>query len=205
MQDFWEIIKTRRSVRKFKKDPVPDAVILKIIEAGSFAPSGNNKQNWHFIVVKTPSIIKAMADAVRAKADELAKVIGSQEDKRKFLKYTEFYTVFERAPVTIACVAQPYESPATKIFRTHGIFKEYKSTGGLQGVSAAIENILLSAKALGYGSCWMTGPMIARAELGKILGIVPPDELISLVPLGLPDENQITPPRKKVDDIVTFK
>ena len=205
MQDFWEIIKTRRSVRKFKSDPVPDSVILKIIEAGSYAPSGNNKQNWHFIVVKTPSIIKAMADAVRAKADELAKGIGSEEDKGRFLKYTKFYTVFENAPVTIACVAMPYESPATKIFLVHGIFKEYKSTGGLQGVSAAVENILLSAKALGYGTCWMTGPMIARAELEKILEIAPSDELMSLVPMGLPDENQIIPPRKKVDEIVTFK
>src|SRR3972149_10650545 len=154
MADFLEIIKTRRSVRKFKKEPLPDSDILKIIEAASYAPSGNNKQNWHFIVIKSSAVINSMSEAVKNKMQGLAEQINSEEDRRGVLNYSRFYTVFENAPVTIACIMKPYDSPAARILKTHNLEKGYKSTGGLQGVSAAIENILLAANASGYGTCW---------------------------------------------------
>jgi nitroreductase len=50
--DFFEIIKTRRSIRKFKGKPVSDEVINKILEAGTWAPSGMNNQPWKFAVIK---------------------------------------------------------------------------------------------------------------------------------------------------------
>ena len=205
MVDFLEIIKTRRSVRKFKKEPLPDSDILKIIEAASYAPSGNNKQNWHFIVIKSSAVINSMSEAVKNKMQGLAEQINSEEDRRGLLNYSRFYTVFENAPVTIACIMKPYESPATRILKAHRLEKGYKSTGGLQGVSAAIENILLASKALGYGTCWMTGPMIARTELEKILGVSAPDELVALVPLGVPEKQPPMPDRKKIEEIITFK
>jgi len=205
MQDFLEVIKARRSIRRFKKESVPESDVLKIIEAGSFAPSGNNKQNWHFIVVRSPSIIMAMANAVREKIEELVKQIESEEDRKELLSYSRYYTIFENAPITIACVMKPYESPATRILKAHNLYKEYKSTAGLQSISAAIENILLSAKALGYGTCWMTGPLIAKSELEKILGVVSPDELVALVPLGIAEKEPSAPPRKELDEIITVK
>ena len=205
MVDFLEIIKTRRSVRKFKKEALPDADILKIIEAGSYAPSGNNRQNWHFIIVKSHELVNTMAEAVRKKIKGLAEQINNKGDRMELLNYSRFYTVFENAPVTLACIMKPYESPAARILKTHDLEKGYKSTGGLQGVSAAIENILLAANASGYGTCWMTGPMIARRELEKILGVSEPDELVALVPIGVPEKQPPMPARKKIEEIITFK
>lgn len=57
--DFWEVIRTRRSIRKFKEDPVSDEQIEKILEAVKWAPSWANTQCWEIIVVKDPEIKKA--------------------------------------------------------------------------------------------------------------------------------------------------
>ena len=50
--DVFEAIKGRRSIRRFKKDPVPDELILKVIDAARWAPSSKNKQPWEFIVIR---------------------------------------------------------------------------------------------------------------------------------------------------------
>lgn len=63
--DFYEVIKKRKSVRKYKSDPIPDDVLNRILEAGRIAPSAKNIQPWHFIVVKDPEVKKKVAEASR--------------------------------------------------------------------------------------------------------------------------------------------
>jgi nitroreductase len=58
--EFMEVIKRRRSIRKYKQDPVPDEIITQILEAARLAPSGSNRQPWHFIVVKDPETKKKL-------------------------------------------------------------------------------------------------------------------------------------------------
>jgi len=62
-----EAIRARRSVRSFRDDPVPDAVLDKVLEAGRVAPSASNRQPWHFIVVKDPARRKALSEGRHAK------------------------------------------------------------------------------------------------------------------------------------------
>jgi nitroreductase len=52
--DFMEVVRQRRSIRRYKPDPVPDEILNQILEAARLAPSGGNRQPWHFIVVKDP-------------------------------------------------------------------------------------------------------------------------------------------------------
>src|ERR1700751_3049237 len=58
--DVFDIIETTRSMRRLKPDPVPDALIRRIIEAGQCAPSGGNSQGRRFFVIKDPAIKKAV-------------------------------------------------------------------------------------------------------------------------------------------------
>ena len=58
-----DTIKTRRSIRSFKKDPVPDELIQQIIEAGAFAPSSHNTQPWEFIIIKDKCTIEKLSKA----------------------------------------------------------------------------------------------------------------------------------------------
>ena len=58
--DFYEVIRTRRSVRSFRKDPIPDQVLKRVLEAARVAPSGGNRQPWRFILVKDDRLKQEM-------------------------------------------------------------------------------------------------------------------------------------------------
>ncbi len=63
--DFYEVIKKRKSIRKYKSDPIPKDVLDRILEAGRIAPSAKNIQPWRFIIVKDQEIKKQVAQACR--------------------------------------------------------------------------------------------------------------------------------------------
>jgi nitroreductase len=61
--DFYEVIRTRRSIRSYKPDPIPEEVLMRIMDAARIAPSGSNRQPWKFIVVKDEELRKRLAAA----------------------------------------------------------------------------------------------------------------------------------------------
>ena len=63
--EFYDVIKKRKSIRKYKPDPIPDDVLNRILDAGRIAPSAKNYQPWHFIVIKDPEVKKRVAEASR--------------------------------------------------------------------------------------------------------------------------------------------
>jgi nitroreductase len=65
MDDLFEIVKYRRSIRRYKPDPISDELLLKIMEAGRWAPSGDNNQPWRFIIVRDSEIMKKMGEIAK--------------------------------------------------------------------------------------------------------------------------------------------
>jgi nitroreductase len=65
--DLFEIIRTTRSMRRLKPDPVPNELIRKILEAGVCAPSGGNMQRWRFLVVRDPKVKQTVGGLVQAR------------------------------------------------------------------------------------------------------------------------------------------
>ncbi len=63
--EFYDVIRKRKSIRKYKSDPIPDEVLNRILEAGRIAPSAKNLQPWHFIVLKDKQIKEEVAEACR--------------------------------------------------------------------------------------------------------------------------------------------
>jgi len=61
--DVLKAIKTRRSIRKYRRDPIPEKLIFKILEAGRWAPSAGNSQPWQFIILKDDQIRRSVAEA----------------------------------------------------------------------------------------------------------------------------------------------
>lgn len=202
-EEFLGILKGRRSVRKYLPEDVPAADIERMIEAAGAAPSGGNRQNWHFLVVRSRGLKEKLLEAVLARSDAFAGQIDSPTAKKEYLAYTKFYDFFAQAPVLIAAVKKPYDSLTFRIMERYGMPRERRSSADVQGPSAAIENLLLAAHALGYGACWMTGPMIARMELEELLGIKAPDELMAIIPVGKPAEGTAGPKKKDVKEIYT--
>jgi len=201
--EFLEILKSRRSVRKFLPEPVNEGDLKKMICAASWAPSGTNKQNWGFIVARSAEVRKKMKEAVEMELSETSGRISLPEAKNVFTAYALNFTFFGDAPAVIAVVKKPYESVTQKIMKRYKL-EPPKTYANVQGPAAAIENLLLMAHALGYGTCWMTGPLIAKGRLEKILGIEPPDELLALVPVGRPAQSPKPPARKEISDITGY-
>ena len=201
--DLMKVIKERRSIRKYLPDEVPKADIEKIIEAGAWAPSGGNLQNWHFVVVTSNEIKEKMLSVVKEKVEKLAEKIVSPKAKKEYIAYSGYYTFFNQAPVVIAVIKKPYDSLAQRVLERYGI--GYISSAGVQGPAAAIQNMLLMSHALGYGTCWMTGPMIARIELEELLEVKEPNELLALIPLGKYSPIVSNIKRKHVNEVITYK
>lgn len=203
--DALECLKTRRSTRRFKDEPVKDEDLRTMIDCARFAPSGTNMQNWHFVVIRNKDIMQRMKQAVEQNTSEILVREEYGAAREKIAQIARFFTFFPGAPVVIAVLIDPkgtFFEKISGIDRYEAVKRSGFSTAS--GVAAAIENLLLAAHALGYGGCWMTGPLLAKKEIEQILGIKPPFELMALVPVGVPAKIGRAPERKSIEEITTW-
>jgi nitroreductase len=205
--DLFDAIKGRTSIRRFKQTTVPDEDIRKILDAGRLAPSANNTQPWSFLVIKDKEILRKMAGAVRDMVDRMIPFAEDEKQAQRLAAYKgTYYTFFENAPVVIAVFMEGYDAGTEKLLATMGYsaedIKRLRPSPGLQSVAAAIEHMLLATHALGYGSCWMTGPLVAQEAFEKLLGYGKEKFIAALLPVGVPDENPSARPRKDLDELL---
>lgn len=206
-----DFIYRRHSVRRFQDTPVPEEDLRQILAAAIQAPSGKNLQNWHFVVVKKAALIAQMALAVREKNKQLAEYLPDEVERRTFTGMVEYHTVFKQAPMVILAYAGPYPSVAESLLKGGRMPEQEVSTyakanPAVQNVAAAMENLTLAAAALGYGTCWMTGPTYAAEEINALVG--PAKEgyfLAAMTPLGVPlTAAGSSPKRKPLEEVVTI-
>jgi len=205
---FLRLIKARRSVREFKPEPVPRADIDKMLDCARFAPSASNTQPWFFAVADDSADVAAMADSVAAAVGKVVDGIDSPRGKKEMDAYAGYFTFFRDAPAIIAVFAAPYRALLGRLLKRYApeIGERIGAHASEQSVAAAIENLMLAAQALGYGSVWMTGPLFAKDELEEMID--PPDgyELAALVavgrPTGTPDDKLRD--RKGLDEIARY-
>ena len=205
--DLFDAIQGRKSIRRFKQTPVPDEDIRKILDAARLAPSANNSQPWSFIVIKDRVLLKKMADAARTMIDRMVPFAENEKQAQRLAAYkSNYYTFFEKAPVVIAVLTGAYDAGTDRLLARMGYspedIKRLRPLPGLQSVSAAIEHVLLAAHALGYGSCWMTGPLVAQEAFEELLGFGKERSIAALLPLGVPDENPPALSRKPLEEIM---
>jgi len=208
--DLFDAIKGRMSIRRFKQTPVPDGDIRKILDAARLAPSANNTQPWSFLVIRDRETLNKMAQAVR---DMVEKMISHAEDEKQAQRLAAYkgtyYTFFEKAPVVIAVFMEGYDAGTDRLLARMGYSAEditrLRPVPGLQSVAAAIEHMLLATHALGYGSCWMTGPLVAQEAFEKLLGYGREKYIAALLPVGVPDEDPPARPRKQLHEIMRIQ
>jgi nitroreductase len=163
-----DLFKGRRSIRHYRPDPVPDAAIDRILEAGRWAPSANNLQPWAFIVVRD--------NVVR---DQVA-------------RYARYF-----APTPPPLVEAPLLIVLCGIVRDR-IYHEY-----LNGdVGMAALQMMLQAKSLGLGSCWIGS--LDRDAISGLLRIPDYYEIVSVLTIGYPVEEPEAPPRRPLQEIVHY-
>jgi len=187
-------ILTRRSIRKFKADQVPGSVLLQVLEAGRWAPSAKNRQPWKFIVVSKAKIKNEIAKFA-GKAERLEGITGTQT--RPSIGYGE---MVRHAPI---CLLAFYDSSVSSNVPENR--KDVLRLKDIQGVAAAIENILIAAHSYGLGACWMGVYLYSEDQIRELLKTPATAHLMAVVPMGYPAEDPPKPPRNAIEDIVYFE
>ncbi|MFC1864624.1 nitroreductase family protein [Chloroflexota bacterium] len=188
MLTMMEAIQRRRSIRKFKPDPVPDELINQMLEAARLAPSGSNRQPWRFHIIKDPALKERISNEAAFGAKQVAE-----------------------APVLIACGSElltfvkshKLAPPGSEYFGADSedwedISKFIPDANLYTGI--AVEHMVLAGTALGLGTCW--NQRVRYGQLARILGWPRHIVVLTLLLVGYPDEDPPPRPRLAPEDIV---
>jgi nitroreductase len=167
-------------MRRLRPDPVPDALIRRVLEAGTWAANGGNMQNWRFLVIRDPAVKQAVAVYYRRAWNE---IVGpryragnpprdtSPERFARMLEAAEYLAEhLHEAPVWVV----PCLAGATPT-RTSG-----------SSVYPAVQNVLLAARALGLGATLTTLYLQFEKEAEAAMGLPPDVHSYALLPIGYP-------------------
>jgi nitroreductase len=189
--DIWYVLQNRRSVRKFRADTIPNNDILKILDAARMAPTSGNQQPWKFLVVRDKDKINQMKEAcmrrVMERYDKNEKKAGTREQHEKQVR-----SVFENycsAPVYIIILTD-----------NNSVYPDYNHWDG----PLAAENLMLAARALGYGTVFITDA-IPEEVTKEVLNIPDTYTRVCITPLGVPIEWPKSPEKKKLEDFILFE
>ena len=191
---FYKLLESRKSIRKYKKDPVPKDVLERILLAGMQAPSGKNRQNWRFYVLQGKKRDDYLA--LSQKSWLGIKDILEKRLKPSLYQFTErFFFTLGDAPVVILC------------YSFNDAEERYHTSIG--SVYMAVENINLACLAEGLGCCTMGAPLEIKDEVDRFVGVdqLPEHkegklELLCAVVLGYPDHEPPKAPRQLEGRIV---
>jgi len=183
-ESLFEIIKERRTVRKFKSTEIPDDYVIKVIDAARWAPSAANSQPWEFVVVKDKEMKKKIGVTIKETAE--LTVEGNIPMQPYFLE----------APVLIAVCGDPRLMEACPT----GDVRDELFTSSL---AAAIQNMQLAATSLGLeGSVWGTVGPLAAVRIKDLLNIPQVLKVGAIVPLGFHAVHPKPTFRREIDEIV---
>jgi len=176
----FDIMRSTRSMRRLKPDPVPDALVQQLLEAGTSAANGGNMQSWRFLVVKDPAIKAAAGAWYKRGWDE---IVGPRyaaggpapgttpEQFGRMLAAAEYLAAhIHEAPVWIVpCLVggTPTRSSGSSIY-------------------PAVQNILLAARALGLGTTLTTLHLLFEKEVEAALGLPEGARSYAILPIGWP-------------------
>ena len=213
LEKLTELIKTRRSVRKFQNKPVPEDLLLKALELATWAPNGGNQQAWRFLIISNKGLIEKMADAVKGKTELMSSWPEAKQFGETVARWRKTSDFFRGAPACIAVLMGRYSSIADQILRAReesdAVAREIRShrqvgSSGLQSAAAAITYLLLLLHYFGLGATWMAGPLQAKKEIEQMLGVQPEWHFVALIPVGYPAETPEVRPRKAIKEVVQF-
>jgi nitroreductase len=203
-----EVMRSRRSVRRFKPESPGRERVEHLIEVACTAPSASNKQPWRFFVVDDRSTIDRMADEVQAAVDRIVPHVEPQF-MDSFRAYGDYFVRFSAAPVVVVPVFREIAVLSNLVDAGVGPddleqIRVMESVSGLASTSLAIQNLLLYAHATGLGASCMTGPLVAMRALKNVLGVPESWQIAAVVAVGFPDEDPATTPRKPVGAVLRW-
>jgi F420 biosynthesis protein FbiB-like protein len=179
------LMRERRSIRRFQPEPIPRALIERLLTAATWAPSAHNRQPWRFTVIETPArkveLAQAMGARLRADlmADGVDPAVIEADAARSYERLTS-------APVLIlVCLTLADMDVYPDHKRAHN---EVVMT--VQSVAMAGQNLLLAAHEAGLGACWMCAPLFCPDVVSGALSLPEDWQPQGLIVLGYPAQQR---------------
>ena len=189
-----DLIKKRKTVRKYQDQPIPKRFLNKIVEAGRWGPSLVTFQPWLFIVITNKNVINGVYQIVLKKIKNMG-VVGTT-----ILNSTS--KAILSAPVLIMIYnTGEFAEFASKFGKVH---VRLAKIAEISAISATIQNMLLISENLDIGSCWHDTPLFCRNEINKFLNINKSYKLIAVLTFGYPAEKGKRSSRKPLSDLVKY-
>jgi coenzyme F420-0:L-glutamate ligase/coenzyme F420-1:gamma-L-glutamate ligase len=197
---FWQALAERRSVRDYRPEPLPPELINRLLEAALLAPSAHNRQPWRFAVVTTPAAKEKLARAMgeRWREDLTGEGLAPEEIAARLRRSYERLT---GSPCLIVACLTMADLPVYADERR----AQAERVMAVQGVAAALQNLLLAAHALGLGACWRCAPLYCPEVVVGALELPEDWEPQALVTLGYPGNLQERKGREPLGARVVYR
>ncbi len=195
-----DAIEQRRSIRRFKPDPIPDAHVHALLDAARLAPSGSNTQPWRF------------------------KIVTDADIKRKLAAVAYQQMFIAEAPLVLVCCADLQHARDSMLSRSQDLERRAAREGGAAhilrdradqlktvdvkdmapsaalNVAIAVEHIVLRALDFGLGTCWVR--LFNEQKIRALFGWGEYMHVVALLPVGYPAETPAPRPRHALEDLI---
>ena len=189
----------RKSIRKYKPDPISEEDLRTILEAGRVAPSAKNRQPWEFIVFTGTPKDEVLTQMEKGIEKQKKSLFMPKKFKQGMASADNTLRIMREAPVIILVLNIRHGNPYLPVFAG----KRVSEILDTLSIGAAVENMLLAATRLGIGSLWIGNTVYAHKEITDYLGTK--HQLAGAIALGYANETPEGRPKKSLDEIVTYR
>ena len=185
MSDHLELIRSRRSIRRYTGDPVPGKLVEQLLTAATWAPSAHNRQPWRFAILEDGATKARLAAAMgeRLRRDLAADGLDAAAIERDAGRA---YGRISGAPLLILLSLTLADMDDYPDARRRG----HEMTMAVQSAAMAGQNLLLAAHALGLGACWLCAPLFCPDVVSATLALPPDWQPQGLITVGYPAEEK---------------
>lgn len=193
-----DAIAARRSIRRYRAEPVPADLLEELLRAAAWAPSAHNRQPWRFAVVESAAARIRLAEAMGARLRADLEADGVPEEVIA-ADVARSYRRLSGAPLLIVVcltMADMDHYPDERRQRNERLM-------AVQSTAMAGQNLLLAAHALGLGGCWLCAPLFAQETVRRVLELPAGWEPQGLITLGYPAQERVKE-RRPLGEVVRF-
>jgi nitroreductase len=211
----FEAIYTARALRRLKPDPVPEALIAKVLDAAIRAPSGGNAQNWAFIVVRDADKRRRLGAIYRKASDEVSAIYAArgrppdqteEQYSRMMAAGAWLWEHLGDAPVLLVpCLSRrdmpPREALPAAVQARYEAHLAYQERIRGASIYPAVQNVILACRGLGLGTLITTNHLLYENDVRAVLGIPADVFTYALMPIGFPIGRYGPLSRKPVEQV----
>jgi coenzyme F420-0:L-glutamate ligase/coenzyme F420-1:gamma-L-glutamate ligase len=195
-----DLLRTRRSIRRFLVDRVPEAAVRRMLEAACLAPSAHNRQPWRFVVVQEAGARRDLAEAMGSRLTEDLQADGHTSEVIEQRTRRSRDRLLASPVVIVLCLSMAEMDRYPDARR-----QDAERTMAVHSLALAGGNLLLAAHAEGLGACWLCAPLFAPEVVRQALDLPSDWEPQGMVIAGYPAEQPGSPPRRSLDEVTAWR